>query len=310
MKLHQPSGHRALGYSLAALTAVLWGALPLALHIVVQVLDPVTITWFRFGLCGLVLVPILALRGGLPRLRSLPRAALGVLVAATLGLAGNYVFYLTGLARTSAANAQMFVSMAPLLLAGAGMVIFRERFTRAQWTGAVVLVAGLLAFFASQLESPRGGVAAYVLGAAFVVVSAVSWAVYGVAQKQALRWLGSGQVMLCVYAGCFVLLSPGIDLPALAAVPRIELLVLLLCALNTLLGYGAFAAALEHIEASRVSAVLATMPIITLVLALVCAPLLPAWVVAEQVTALTLVGAGAVVAGALAVSLGGRRSGS
>ena len=47
--------HRTrLAFLLALLAALCWGLLPLALHIVVPVLDTCTITWCRFLFAGIV----------------------------------------------------------------------------------------------------------------------------------------------------------------------------------------------------------------------------------------------------------------
>lgn len=48
MPLHQVSGRSRLGLALSLLTVLLWGFLAIALKIVLQELDPFTVTWFRF----------------------------------------------------------------------------------------------------------------------------------------------------------------------------------------------------------------------------------------------------------------------
>ena len=85
-------------------------------------------------------------------------------------------------------------------------------------------------------------------------------------------------------------------------------LALAYCALNTLVAYGAFAEALEHWEASRISAVFATTPLLCLgVIALVHA-LAPDLIGAEQVSTAGYVGAALVVIGSgLSSLLGNRR---
>jgi drug/metabolite transporter (DMT)-like permease len=112
--------------------------------------------------------------------------------------------------------------------------------------------------------------------------------------------------MLCIYVGCALCLFPGSAPSALGALSGRELLVLLFCALNTLVGYGTFAAALEHWEASRVSAVLSLTPLATLAFSAAAARLSPDAFVPERLGAQALAGAALVVAGSLATSLGGR----
>ena len=308
MELHQPSGRHGLGLALAATTMLLWGVLPLALRAALDVVDPVTLTAFRFVASGGALGLILAARGGLPQLGGLSRGALGLLAIATLGLAANYIGFLLGLDHTSPANAQVLIQLGPLLLALGGIAVFREHFERLQWIGAAALAAGLALFFRSQLAALGRDFEGYVVGVAWLAFAAGTWAIYGLAQKQLLRDLGSQAVMLCIYAGCALLFVPGSHGGKLAAVPVAAWPVLAFCAANTLVAYGAFAAALEHWEASRVSAVLALTPIATLAFSSAAAALFPARFTTEHLSLASWAGALLVVAGSLCTALGGRRA--
>jgi len=308
--LHRPTGRGGLGFALSAATMLLWGVLPLALRHALRSLDAVTITWFRFGVASLVLAALLASRGRLPSLRGLGGTGWALLAVATLALAVNFVAFLAGLGLTSPANAQVLIQLAPMLLGLGSLVVFHERYTRAQWLGFAVLVGGLVAFFSSQLRELAAAAAPtgrYLAGAGLLVVAAVTWAAYGLAQKQLLRALPSQGLMLCIYAGCFLCLTPGARPAGVAELGGAELAVLLFCAANTLLAYGAFASALEHWEASRVSAVLALTPLATLGFSVTGAALWPDALHAEHVSAASLAGAAAVVAGSLAITLGTRR---
>ncbi len=88
----------------------------------------------------------------------------------------------------------------------------------------------------------------------------------------------------------------------------LQLGMLLLCSLNTLVAYGAFAEALEHWEASRVSAVLALTPILTLGSVWAVSFLMPTLIAAERLTVLGVVGAVLVVSGSISIALGKNRS--
>ncbi len=54
--MHVSSGRWLYGLSLAMVTAVLWGILPIKLKLVLQTMDPVTVTWYRLFSSGLVLL--------------------------------------------------------------------------------------------------------------------------------------------------------------------------------------------------------------------------------------------------------------
>jgi drug/metabolite transporter (DMT)-like permease len=124
------------------------------------------------------------------------------------------------------------------------------------------------------------------------------------AQKQLLQWLSSQTAMWCIYAGCTLCLLLTARPTAILELDGMELGVLLFCALNTLVAYGAFAAALAHWEASRVSAILALTPLATLAFAWLMTALWPRLITPEAISATSLLGAAAVVAGSLLTSLG------
>lgn len=292
--------------ALAATTMLLWGALPLALKLMLVSLDAVTITWFRFGVASLALGAWLAWRGSLPRFGGFGPTAWALLAVAVLGLSANFLAFLVGLDLTTPANAQVLIQLAPMLLGLGSLVVFKERYERLQWLGLAVLVLGLLVFFASQLRALVADLDRYLRGVGMMLVAAVTWAAYGLAQKQLLRSLPSQSLMLCIYLGCFVCFSLGARPAAIPALSARDFGVLLFCAANTLVAYGAFAAALSHWEASRVSAVLALTPLATLGFTLLGAALLPEVIRAESVSASSIAGAAAVVAGSLLVTLGAR----
>lgn len=306
MELHRPSGRVWLGLGLAATTMVLWGVLPLALQLALRSLDAVTITAFRFVVAAALLFVWLRRRRQLPPLRTLGRTEWWLLLAAIVGLTVNYVSYLMGLDQTSAANASVLIQAAPLLLSLGGIFVFREHFTRLQWLGFVVLVGGLVTFFWGQLGLLAAEAARYLGGVGLLMFAAVTWAAYGLAQKQLLHTLPSQAVMLCLYAGCGLLLVPASEPGALLSLSPLAWGALVFCALNTLVAYGTFGASLEHLAASRVSAVLALTPLATLLAATSASILFPAWFDAEALDARSVLGALMVVGGSLATSLGGR----
>jgi drug/metabolite transporter (DMT)-like permease len=304
MELHRPSGRRALGFALASTTMLLWGVLPLVLRRALRDVDAASLTGFRFGTSALVLGALLAASGRLPALGRLPRSGVRLLIVATLGLAANYIGFLLGLDHTSPANAQVLIQLGPLLLALGGLVVFRERFAPAQWLGFAVLVIGLGAFFASQLAALGRESERYLVGVAWIAFAALTWAIYGLAQKQLLQVLSSQGVMLCIYAGCAVCFAPWTRVASFAALTPWTWTLLAFCAANTLVAYGAFAAALEHWEASRVSAVLALTPLATLAFSVAAARLAPEQFATEQLSATSWAGAALVVAGSLLTALG------
>lgn len=288
---------------------LLWGVLPLALREALRSLDPATLTAFRFTVSAAVLGTALAARGALPARAQLTRGTGVLLGVATLGLAANYIGFLLGLARTSPANAQVLIQSGPLLLALGGIAVFRERFSAPQWIGAALLALGLGLFFRSQLAAMGREPARYLTGVAWIGFAAATWALYGLAQKQLLHGFSSQAVMFCIFAGCALVFAPAASPGTLRALTPLAWGVLAFCTVNTLIAYGAFAAALEHEEASRVSAVIAITPLATVAFSGLASTLFPRHFVAEHLSAASWLGASAVVAGSLLTALGRRRAG-
>ena len=307
MELHRPSGDRAKGAAFAATTMLLWGVLPLVLREALRVVDAASLTGFRFVTSAIALGAILAATGGLPELRALPRSGVRLLAVATLGLAANYIAFLLGLDHTSPANAQVLIQLGPLLLALGGIVVFRERFAPAQWFGFAAIVVGLGLFFASQLAALGREIDRYLAGVAWIAFAAATWAIYGLAQKQLLQLLPSQAVMLCIYAGCALCFAPWSHPSVFAGLSAGTWAILGFCAANTLVAYGAFAAALEHWEASRVSAVLALTPLATLAFATLASRIAPAQFPTERLSPSSWIGAALVVGGSLLTALGQAR---
>jgi len=307
MPLHTTTGRWHLGAALACTTTLVWGVLPLALKIVLEVLDATTIIWFRMGVSALLVGGLLAWRRRLPRLRALEGRGWALLAVAVGGIAANFWAFMVGLDLTSPGNAQVLSQLGPVLLALGGLVVFGERYRRLQWIGLGVLATGLVVFFSNQLGLLVTQLDRYLLGSAMIVLAAATWAAYGLTQKQLLRSLSAEGIMLCIYVGSFLAFSPLAAPSRVPEIPRLEMAVLLFCAVNTIVGYGAFSNALHHWEASRVSAVLSLTPLATLGFAELGERIAPSVVHSEPVSAWTIGGAVIVVAGSMLVALGGRR---
>lgn len=307
MALHQASGRWKLGLLLALVTAACWATLPVALKITLEQIDPITLTWFRFLVAALVMYAWLAARGGLAQFAALDGRRWSLLAVAGSMLIGNYVFYLLGVEHTSPANAQLLIQLAPLLMALGGIFVFRESYRLGQWLGLAIIVLGLGLFFRDQLRGGGGSSNGYLLGSAFVLVAAVVWAVYALIQKQLLLRLSSPAILLFIYALASLVLLPFSHPARLLGLDAGHWALLGYCALNTLIAYGAFAEALAHWEASRVSAILATTPLLCLATVAAVHALWPLGIAPERVTMLGYGGAVLVVAGSTASSLLGNR---
>lgn len=307
MDLHRTSGRWRLGLALSLATALFWATLPIALKVALEILDPITLTWFRFVVAMAVTAAWLGARGALRGYGALERRHWAMLAAAAVLLLGNYVFYLLGVQYTTPSNAQLLIQLAPLLMALGGIWVFAEPFRVAQWCGLALLVAGMLLFFRDQLLAARHS-PGYLMGSAWVVLGAIVWAGYALLQKQLLVRLGSMQILFLIYVAASLALLPFAHPTRLLQLDALHWAMLAYCAFNTIGAYGAFAEALAHWEASRVSAILACTPLLCIAAVALVHAAWPQLVAAERISPLGDLGAVLVVAGSAAASLLGRRT--
>lgn len=166
----------------------------------------------------------------LPTLTRLRSTSWKLLAIAIIFLASNYILFLQGLMLTSPSNAEVLIQLAPLLMGLGGLVIFREQYTLAQWLGLGILTFGLILFFHEQLLQSFIGISQsansseiylefngykiiiqsgqkYLVGSSLIVLSAATWAVYALAQKQLLKSLSSANIMLIIYGVCTLFFS-------------------------------------------------------------------------------------------------------
>lgn len=299
------SGRWKFGLLLALTTSILWGVLPIALKGVMETLDPITTTFFRFVLAALLLTPYILLRkrhsSGLSlftRLQS-PRLFFQVLGTGLL-LATNYALYISGLARTTAEAAQLVIQAAPMLLLLSGVWLFGERLSKRQWLGFFGFVTGLGLFFYPRFYDVFVAVNAYGIGIMLVFLAALVWTAYAIMQKFLLQQLSSQETMVIFYWIGTLAFLPFSDFSMLPQLSNLQWGLLAFCGVNTLIAYGSFAEAMAHIEASKVSAILALTPLITVT----TVHLIPIpGLVLEPVTVLTLCGAALVVSGSMLTSL-------
>jgi drug/metabolite transporter (DMT)-like permease len=311
MGLHQSSGRWQLGLFLALTTSILWGFLAVVLKIVLQVLDANTVTWFRFIIAFGFLAIYLTVTGQFPNYQKLSAISLKLLAVATVCLATNYILFLVGLEKTSPSNAQVLIQLAPVMLGLSSLYIFKEHYNPVQWVGLGVLILGICLFSHEQFQHlifTSASTGSYLLGNFLLVLAAIAWVVYGLAQKQLLQVLPSPAIMMTIYGGSAILFSPSAHPLQILKLQPWYLGALLFCAVNTLVAYGAFAEALEHWEASRVSAVLALTPLITIAVTLSVSHFFPDLIKLPLVSPLAFIGAIFVVIGSLAISLGSDRN--
>ena len=281
-----------IGILLALTTAICWGALPIAMKQVLEVMEPPTIVFYRFLMASIGLGAILAVKKRLPPLRVFRKPRWLILLAvATAGLFGNFI---------------LFSSSLQYLSPTASQVIGQEKMRSTQVVGALMLLSGLVMFFNTSLVEIFTKLTDYTWGVIFGVGAATVWVSYGVAQKVLLRRLASPQILFLLYTLCTIALFPLAKPGVIAQLSHWQLACLIFCGLNTLVGYGALAEAMARWQAAQVSAIITLTPLFTLFFSDLLSLAWPDFFARPMLNLLGYLGAFVVVAGAMYSAIGHR----
>ncbi len=302
--MHQTSGHWKLGLLLSLTTALMWGLLPIAIKELLKAMDPWTITFYRFIGAAFLMGIYLIKKKQIPSIKKFTRPVSGLLLIGIFGLCANYIFFLFGLNLTTSTTTQVLIQLAPMLLLFGGLYIFKETFSRIQWLGFAIFIVGLMLFFNEKLSLLFQASSHYALGVFYIVIASITWAAYALAQKQLLNHFTSITIMFIILVIGSVGFFPVAQLQQIYQLDALGIGMLIFSSLNTAIAYGAFAEALNHWEASRVSAILSLTPVITVISLELLSTFFEDYFTMEPLSTLTLFGILVVVSGSMLTALG------
>ena len=298
-RIHHVSGKRRYGAGLAFTSVIFWGILPIILKVLIERIDVFTIVWFRFLGAAIIISIYIVRRYGIAPLFKIRGIVILLTIVTILGLGGNYVTYALGVKYMSPGMAVVMIQISPMLLVLGGLVVFRERFAPVQWVGLGVLLGGLVLFFHHRIGEIFSGINNISLGVIIIIISALVWAIYAMAQKQLLRFFPSEIVMARIYIGGMILFFPLAHPARILDLDPVRIGLLVFSSINTVIAYGCFSEALEHLEISRVGLIVAITPLVTLGAAAFVALLFPEYLSPENLDYLSIIGACLVVAGSM-----------
>lgn len=297
----------SIGIVLALITAMCWGALPIAMKQVLTVMEPPTVVFYRFLMASAGLGLILAFKRRLPPLGMFRKPRwLILLIIATAGLFGNFLLFSSSLQYLSPTASQVIGQLSPVGMMVASVLILKERMRGTQVIGAIMLLCGLVMFFNASLVEIFTRLTDYTWGVIFGVGAACVWVSYGVAQKILLRRLASPQILFLLYTLCTIALLPLAKPGVVMQLDRWQLACLIFCGINTLVGYGALAEAMARWQAAQVSALITLTPLFTLLFSDVLSLAWPDIFARPMLNMLALFGAFVVVSGAMYSAIGHR----
>jgi drug/metabolite transporter (DMT)-like permease len=285
------------GVLYAIITAILWGVLAIVLKVSLKGLTPVDITWFRFFLAFVSLASYYIIRKPY-YLRILKKPPL-LLIIATICLAVNYYGFIEGVNLTTPSVAQVFIQIGPVLLAVSGFMFFNEKVNWRQITGLFLVLLGLFIFYREQIHTIVIGKGTWQTGVIWVIIAALTWAVYSVLLKMLVLKHPPMQLNLVIFGLPVLLYLPFIHFSHFAGIGLSGWLILLFLGFNTLFAYGLLALAIQYIEANKISVILVLNPLLTFGIMAILGKVGVSWINPEHYTFVTISGALIVLTGAI-----------
>lgn len=262
--LNNPISSFNRGTVFILITVISWAILPLGLQVLLGKMDSITITWSRFVVAGIIAFFVQYKTGALKEFGGLNRKDWLILISACLFLIIDYVLFVYALEFISASAAQVFTQATPFFLGLGGVIFFKERINLIQGGFVLLLVGGMGLFFYDNITEAVHGDGAILIGASIVIFAALLWSIYALLQKKLNEKIRSTNVLFFTYVIAIPVLLPLSDLQSFEGLNQNDWLILLLCALNTVIAYGAFASAMKYLTVVQLSTALATTPIFTI----------------------------------------------
>ena len=206
------NNERAFAFLLLALANLMWAGNWVTGRALRDSFDPVALNFWRWLLATLMLAPFV-LPGLLAR-RGVLRRHLGLL--ALLALVGVALFqslvYL-GLRTTTAVNAVLLNSSAPLFMLLCSWAIEREAATRGQIVGMLVSLVGI---FIILLRGEPGRLLQFQFhaGDGWILLAMLLWGIYSVLLKRRPVELSGTAFLFVISAGGVLMLAPAYALEA------------------------------------------------------------------------------------------------
>ena len=221
--------------------------------------------FYRMAFASLILVPLALARHGDPRRWARPGLRYAVLGGAALCF--DLALWNTAVLYTSAANATLLANLAPLWVAIAAVVFFKERMSGTFWAGLVLVLSGAGAVLGADfLRDFHLGI-----GDLLAIAASVFYAGYYLATQFGRRHLASLPYVTAAGLVSTVLLLAVVLLlgqPLTGYPPTTWASFIGLGLVTQVLGYVAVGYALGHLPASLVAPTMVGQPVMTALLAI------------------------------------------
>lgn len=292
------------GIIFAAITALVWGFLPIKLKVALNFADAFTIVWFRFFIAFLFLFIFYLLKNR-ESIKILFRPPILAIIAG-LGLAFNYYGYLHGIALTTPGSAQIMIVSGPMALALIGFIFFGEKINRYQVLGFLIFLLGFILFYLDKLSGISNSLT-FNQGSLWVLSAGLSWALYAGLQKKLSQKYKPQELNLVFYGLSTLLYLPTVDFTQVSTFNFNQWGLMILLGLNTLIAYGCIGEALKRIPANQVGVIVTLNPLIALMAIGVITNLGYTFIAPENLSVWGISGAILFIIGAVLVISRGKR---
>lgn len=284
---------KILPYLEALFAVLVWGGTFIATKIALREVSPATIVWIRFGMGTIILGIVVVSRKqfALPeRNEWLYFAMLGF-----LGVTFHQWLQATGLQTAKATTTAWIVATTLVFIAILGWLALKEQLNGLQIIGIFLAAFGVLLIvgkgnFGALFTGEEGA-----FGDFLILVSSVNWAVYTILSRRELARHPAARMMFFVMLLGWLFVNIWIFGfgPGLGEIAQLTSsgwgAIIVLGIFGSGLAYIAFYDALQEIPASQMGAFFNVEPLVTTVLA--------SFMIAEAVTAITLIGGAIIILG-------------
>ena len=286
------------GYDLLLLaTNAVYGTGYVAQREALAGVPPGLLGFARLGIAALILLPFLRRP---PGEGAEPEDGLKIFWMGTLGFGVAYVLSHFGLARSTATNAALLITMEPVSVMVLSPLVLGEGLRRREAAGAALVLLGAVLVVLNGVPGVTVSWLSHWRGDALLVLSALAFASYSVFGRDVLRrWDARTVTARSILWGAASML-PVVALEwAAGARPAwtrsATVATLYLAIVVTALAYLAWNAALTRVSAPRAAIFINVQPVVGVVLGV--------WFLGESITLYTLIGAALVFAGLAVTTL-------
>lgn len=256
-------------YALLVLTSLSWAGSFIAVRVIYQEVPPVLLGFLRFVVATPIMLlyvwfrkkPIMLPKKEIPRL----------VVLGLTGVTLLYIFQFLGIAFTTASTAAVLINTNVLFIALFSAMFLHEKFTWKKTTGILLSFAGVVLVIVGQMNNESLIVdGTFLLGCIFMILSAMSWAIYSIIGKQLLKTYDMVTITTLAFLFGTILYLPiivptiEIDIQGITWIGFIAIMYLgVVC---SIFGYIAWNYALSRLEAAESAVFLNLIPLFTILL--------------------------------------------